>query len=434
MKIAVFGLGYVGCVSAACLADMGHSVIGVDVNPSKIEMIRQGKAPIIEDGLDEMLARVIAQGRLNVTTCAVEAVVQSEISMVCVGTPSRSNGSLDTGYIERVMQEIGEALAIHSEYHIVVSRSTLLPGIFQETILPLLETASGKKAGEAFGVCVNPEFLRESTAIKDFQAPPFTVIGELNKQSGDALAQVYSDLPAPIYRVEPEEAAMVKYASNTFHALKVGFANELGAMCNNLRIDSHRVMGVFSQDKNLNISAAYLRPGFAFGGSCLPKDVRALLYAAKHRDIDMPLISSILPSNDLHIQRAVDLLSTLNKKRVTLLGLSFKPGTDDLRESPLVRLAETLIGKGYHLSIYDEEVVLSSVFGRNREYIEHVLPHINELLRTNLSDLLDESEVLIVGKSFNKIEKFRSQLREDHIIVDLTRSENWFPAQHMYIV
>ena len=434
MRIAVFGLGYVGCVSAACLADMGHSVIGVDVNPSKIEMIRQGEPPIVEAGLDDLLRRVLAQGRLNVTTCAAEAVTQSEISMVCVGTPSRANGSLDTGYIDRVMAEIGRALAIHPEYHVVATRSTLLPGIVHEHILPLLETASGKKAGEGFGVCVNPEFLRESTAIQDFQSPPFTIIGELNKQSGDVLAQVYADLPAPIYRVEPEAAAMVKYASNAFHALKVCFANELGAICNDLHIDSHRVMGIFSQDKNLNISAAYLRPGFAFGGSCLPKDVRALLYAAKHRDVDMPLLSAILPSNDLHIQRAVDLLSTLNKRRVALLGLSFKPGTDDLRESPLVRLAETLIGKGYHLSIYDEEVVLSSVFGRNREYIERVLPHINELLRSDLSQMLDESEVLVVGKSFAKMEKIRSHLREDHIVVDLTRSENWFPSQHMSLV
>lgn len=434
MKIAIFGMGYVGCVSAACLASMGHFVTGVDVNQEKLDMIRHGRSPIVEEGLDELLVEVVKAGNLTVSSSPCDAIRECEVSMVCVGTPSRMNGSLDTQYLDRVIEQIGTALSALSTYHVVAIRSTLLPGVFQEQIIPLLESTSGKVAGKEFGVCINPEFLRESTAIKDFHAPPFTLIGEFDKRSGDTLAQVYTDLTASVYRVEPDAAAMVKYASNAYHAVKVAFANELGTMCKNLDIDSHKVMEIFRQDKNLNISSAYLRPGFAFGGSCLPKDVRALLYTAKHRDINMPLISSILASNDAHIQRAVEFLATLDKRRVTLLGLSFKPGTDDLRESPLVRLAETLIGKGYELSIYDEDVALSSVFGRNREYIEQVLPHINKLMRTDLEELINDSEVLIVGKRFERLGKIRSQLCPTQIVIDLVGVDNWFPAQRGSIV
>jgi GDP-mannose 6-dehydrogenase len=288
--------------------------------------------------------------------------------------------------------------------------------------------------GEEFGVCINPEFLRESTAIQDFQAPPFTLIGELDKRSGDTLAQVYTDLPAPTYRVQPDIASLVKYVSNTYHALKVVFANEIGAICKELDIDSQKVMNIFSQDKNLNISAAYLRPGFAFGGSCLPKDVRALLYTAKHRDVDIPLISSILPSNNLHIQRAVDQVTTLNKRNIALFGLSFKKGTDDLRDSPLVHLAEILIGKGYILRIYDEEVSLSKIFGNNNDYIEKTIPHIQDLMKTDVEDIVEKSEVLIVGKRFKDLERMRSKLRQDQVIIDLVNFDSWFPAQCRSII
>lgn len=434
MKVSVFGLGYVGCVSAVCLADMGHSVIGVDVNPEKLDMIQNGKSPIIEPGLGDLLARVVKEERLKVTDNPNDAIRESEVSMVCVGTPSCTNGSLDTTYLDRVMAQIGTALSALSTYHVVTIRSTMVPGMVQSHFIPLLESVSGKQAGEGFGVCINPEFLRESTAIRDFQSPPFTLIGELDKRSGDVLAQVYADLPVPIYRVEPDVASIVKYVSNTYHALKVVFANEIGAICKDLGIDSHNVMGIFSQDKHLNISAAYLRPGFAFGGSCLPKDVRALLYTAKHRDVDTPLISSILPSNNLHIQRAVDQINILNKRKIALLGLSFKQGTDDLRDSPLVHLAEILIGKGYILSIYDEEVSLSNIFGNNNDYIEKTIPHIKELMKDNLEEIVEESDVLIVGKRFKNLERIPSKLHKDKVIIDLINVGNWFPAQWISIV
>jgi GDP-mannose 6-dehydrogenase len=434
MRISVFGMGYVGCVSAACLANMGHSVIGVDVNVSKLDMIQNGKSPIVELGLNELLDRVVKEKLLKVTADSNEAIRESEVSMVCVGTPSCPNGSLDTKYLERVVTQIGAALAALATYHVVTLRSTLLPGMVQSHCIPLLESASKKKVGEEFGVCINPEFLRESTAIKDFQAPPFTLIGEIDKRSGDTLAQVYAGLPAPTYRVQPEVASLVKYVSNAYHALKVVFANEIGAVCKELDIDSQKVMHIFSQDKNLNISAAYLRPGFAFGGSCLPKDIRALLYAAKHRDIDIPLISSILPSNNLHIQRAVNQVTALNKRNVGLFGLSFKKGTDDLRDSPLVHLAEILIGKGYILRIYDEEVSLSKIFGNNNDYIEKTIPHIQDLMKTDIEDIVEKSEVLIVGKQFKGLEKIRSKLRQDQVIIDLINFDNWFPAQCRAIV
>ena len=434
MKISIFGMGYVGCVSAACLADMGFHVIGVDVNRTKLDMIRNGQSPIIEPGLDDLMSRAVKTGRLEVTDDARQAVLQSDVSLVCVGTPSRLNGSLDTLYLDRVIEQIGAALADTDAYHVVTIRSTLLPGVFHQRIIPLLESASRKKAGRDFGAAINPEFLRESSAIADFQKPPFTVIGELDRKSGDRLEAIYRHLPAPIYRVEPDAAAMVKYASNTFHALKVAFANEIGAICHELKIDSQKVMDIFMQDTHLNISRAYLRPGFAFGGSCLPKDIRALLYAAKHRDVHTPLLSAILPSNDEHIQRAVNQVLLLGKRKVALLGLSFKPGTDDLRESPLVRLAETLIGKGFQLSIFDEEVSLSNLFGRNREYIERVLPHIHDLMKTDLQAVVSNAEVLIIGKRFKQLESLPQWLCTDHSVIDLTGNGKWPPAETYNIV
>ncbi|MDQ7065557.1 MAG: nucleotide sugar dehydrogenase [candidate division KSB1 bacterium] len=434
MKISVFGLGYVGCVSAACLADMGHEVIGVDVNPKKLDMVRRGESPIIEPGLDELLKKVVDAGQLRVTEDAEAAVLDSDVSLICVGTPSRMNGSLDTHYMDRVMEQIGGALAKTDRFHVVTIRSTLLPGVMNEHIIPLLENTSGKKAGADFGLCINPEFLRESTAISDFRNPPFTVIGALDERSADIMEQVYADISAPVHKVDPNAASMVKYASNSFHALKVAFANEIGAICNDLGIDSQTVMHIFQQDRQLNISTAYLRPGFAFGGSCLPKDVRALLYTAKHRDVGTPLLSSILPSNDLHIQRAVDRIIAIGQRDVALIGLSFKSGTDDLRESPMVRLAETLIGKGYRLTIYDEEVSLSNLFGRNQEYIERVLPHIHELMNNDLETVASKNPVLIVGKQPKPPEKLKKLLKPEQIVLDLTGNGKWPPAQTIKIV
>jgi GDP-mannose 6-dehydrogenase len=434
MNIAVFGLGYVGCVSAACLAEMGHHVIGVELNPQKVNMIRRGESPITEPGLDACLAGVVRRGKLKTTTSAYEAVRASDVSIICVGTPGQLNGRLDTRSLERVMQEIGDALSSLPAYHVVAIRSTLLPGVLQERLIPLLEATSGRKAGRDFGVCVNPEFLREGTAIKDFQCPPFVLIGELNARDGGVLSQVYEGLSAPVYRVGPDAAALLKYICNAYHALKTSFANEVGTLCRQLNIDSHQVMDIFVRDSTLNISPAYLKPGFAFGGSCLPKDVRALLYAAKHLDVSMPVLEAVLPSNDLHIERVMDLVASLERRRVCLIGLSFKRGTDDLRESPLVRLAERLIGKGYPLTIYDSDVSLSNVFGRNREYIECTLPHVSQLLSTELTTLLSDAEVVIVGKRFPELVCMKDRLRAEQIVIDLNGSNDWSPAQWKSIV
>jgi GDP-mannose 6-dehydrogenase len=397
MKISVFGLGYVGCVSAACLAARGNEVVGVDVNPTKIDLIMRGHAPVVEERIGELTAEVVASGALRATTDVAEAIGATEISLVCVGTPSAPNGSLSTAYLERVAEEIGAALKETSHRHTVVFRSTMLPGTCLELLVPILEKSSGKTAGVDFGVAVNPEFLREGTSVSDFFAPPKTVIGELDPASGDAVAALYADLPGPVFRVPIPVAEITKYADNSFHALKVGFANELGSICAALGLDSHAVMDVFLADTKLNVSPAYLRPGFAFGGSCLPKDVRGLVHAAHRADVSVPILSHVLPSNEEHLRRAFELVARTGKRKVGLFGLSFKPGTDDLRESPLVELAERLLGKGYDLRIYDANVTMSRLLGANREFIEARLPHLGQLLSSSVEDVLDHAEVCLVG-------------------------------------
>lgn len=399
MKISVFGLGYVGCVSAACLAGRGHEVVGVDVNPVKIELVSSGKAPVVEERIGELTAQVVAEGKLRATTDVRQAIADSEVSLICVGTPSAPNGSLSTAFLERVAEEIGEALRNKTERHTVVFRSTMLPGTCLDLLVPILEKSSGRTAGVDFGVAVNPEFLREGSSVKDFFDPPKTVIGELDPASGDVVAALYEGLPGEVFRVAIPVAEMTKYADNSFHGLKIGFANELGAICRALGLDSHQVIDVFLADRKLNISPAYLRPGFAFGGSCLPKDLRGLVYAAHRADVAVPILSHVLPSNDEHLQRAFDLVARTGKRKIGLFGLSFKPGTDDLRESPLVELAERLLGKGYDLRIYDANVSLSRLMGANREYIEGRLPHLGQLLAGSIDEVVDHAEVCLVGSS-----------------------------------
>ncbi|WP_327088040.1 nucleotide sugar dehydrogenase [Nonomuraea sp. NBC_01738] len=394
MRISVFGLGYVGCVSAACLASMGHEVIGVDVNPDKVDLIARGLAPVVEERIGELTASVVASGRLRATTDAAAAVAASDVSLVCVGTPSAANGSLSTVYLERVAEEIGQAI---DGRHVVVFRSTMLPGTCADLLVPILERASGRTAGEGFGVAVNPEFLREGTSVRDFFEPPKTVIGESDPETGDLVAALYTGLPGAVFRVPIPVAEMTKYADNAFHAVKIGFANEIGAVAQALGIDSHDVMDIFLADTKLNVSPAYLRPGFAFGGSCLPKDLRGLVYAARRADVSVPLLSHVLPANEAHLQRAVDLVMGADKRRIGLFGLSFKPGTDDLRESPLVELAERLLGKGYDLRIYDSNVTLSRLMGANRAYVEQRLPHLADLLTDSADAVLDHAEVCVVG-------------------------------------
>ncbi|SCK36570.1 GDP-mannose 6-dehydrogenase [Streptomyces sp. AmelKG-E11A] len=398
MRISVFGLGYVGCVSAACLASMGHQVIGVDVNQVKVDLVNDGKAPVVEERIGELIAGVVRTGALRATRDVREAIMESEVSLVCVGTPSEPNGSLCTTYLERVTEQIGAVLAERAGgRHTVVFRSTMLPGTCLNLLVPILEKSVSGTAGVDFGVAVNPEFLREGTSVRDFFDPPKTVIGELDPASGDAVQALYDGLPGEVFRVPLPTAEAIKYADNAFHGLKVGFANELGAVYQALGVDSHQVMDVFLADRKLNISPAYLRPGFAFGGSCLPKDLRSLIHAAQRADVSVPILAHVLPSNSAHLQRAVEMVERTGKRRVGLFGLSFKPGTDDLRESPLVELAERLFGKGYDLRIHDANVSLSRLLGANREYIETRLPHLAQLLADSVDEVLDHAEVCLVG-------------------------------------
>lgn len=399
MKISVFGLGYVGCVSAACLASRGNTVVGVDVNPTKIELIMGGHAPVVEERIGELTAEVVADGSLTATTDVAEAIRDTEVSLVCVGTPSAPNGSLSTEFLERVAEQIGEALAERNTRHTVVFRSTMLPGTCLNLLVPILEKSSGKTAGVDFGVAVNPEFLREGSSVRDFFDPPKTVIGEFDAASGETVAALYDGLPGQVFRVPVPVAEITKYADNSFHALKIGFANEVGSICAALGLDSHQVMDVFVADRKLNISPAYLRPGFAFGGSCLPKDVRGLVHAAHRADVSVPILAHVLPSNEAHLKRAFDLVVRTGKRKVGLFGLSFKPGTDDLRESPMVELAERLLGKGYDLKIYDANVTLSRLLGANREYIEQRLPHLGQLLAGSVEEVLDHAEVCLVAST-----------------------------------
>jgi GDP-mannose 6-dehydrogenase len=364
-----------------------------------VDLITGGHAPVVEERIGELTEEVVAGGKLTATTDVANAVDNTDISLVCVGTPSAPNGSLSTEYLERVAEQIGESIANRTSRHTVVFRSTMLPGTCLNLLVPILEKASGKTAGVDFGVAVNPEFLREGSSVRDFFDPPKTVIGELDERSGDVVAELYAGLPGEVFRVPIPVAEITKYADNSFHALKIGFANELGAICGALGLDSHRVMDVFLADRKLNISPAYLKPGFAFGGSCLPKDLRGLVHAANRADVRVPILSHVLPSNEEHLKRAFDLVVRTGKRKVGLFGLSFKPGTDDLRESPMVELAERLLGKGYDLRIYDANVSLSRLLGANREYIEQRLPHLGQLLAGSVAEVLDHAEVCLLAST-----------------------------------
>ena len=421
MKLSVFGLGYVGCVSAACFADAGNEVIGVDVNPTKVEIINSGKSPIIEDGINELMAKVVKSGRLSATIDSERAVMDSDLSLICVGTPSNQNGSLHLRHVEQVCREIGSVLKRKEKRHIVVVRSTMLPGTIENTVVPALEETSGKKAVKDFGICINPEFLREGSSLKDFHAPPFTLIGADDEETTAAVSGLYANINAPVFVTSLKTAEMVKYVCNCFHALKVSFANEIGNICKALQIDSHEVMDVFCQDTKLNLSPYYLKPGFAFGGSCLPKDLRAINYKAKELDVEVPILSAILPSNRLQIERAVEMVMSSGKKRVGVLGFSFKAGTDDLRESPMVTLIETLIGKGFELALYDRHVSLAKLVGANKEYIEREIPHISKLMRSTVDGVLNDSDVVIIGNQAEEFLSVAERLRSDQQLIDLVR-------------
>jgi GDP-mannose 6-dehydrogenase len=421
MKISVLGLGYVGAVSAGCLARDGHEVIGVDPERTKVDLINAGKSPIIEQDIGRIVAEQVAAGRLRATTELADAVRHTDMALVCVGTPSQPNGGIDLRYVRRVCEQIGRTLAAHHGAPVIVMRSTMLPGTMREIVLPTLEKFSGKRAGEEFGVCINPEFLREGTAVHDYYHPPKTVIGEVNRASGDLLAAVYASMPGPTIRTDIETAEMVKYADNAWHALKVGFANEVGNLCKALEVDAHQVMEIFCQDQKLNLSPYYLKPGFAFGGSCLPKDVRALLYKAKTLDLSLPILSSILPSNQLQIERGVQAVLDKGNRRVGILGFSFKAGTDDLRESPMVELTERLIGKGYDLRVYDRNVHLAALHGANRDYILNKIPHISRLMVPTIGEVLSHAQTIVIGNASPEFAEVPRRIGDGQTVIDFVR-------------
>ena len=420
-NISVFGMGYVGIVLSACLADNGHNVIGVEINPAKVKMINEGYSPIIEEGISELVKAVVDKEKLNCVQDSQTAVHASDVSFVCVGTPSRPNGSINLAYLQRVSREIGAALATKSEYHLVVVRSTILPGTMEEMVIPLLEDASGKQAGRDFGVCFNPEFLREGSSIKDFYDPPYTIIGCTDKKAAKMLGELFSMLQAPLYEVPMKVAEMVKYANNTFHAVKVIFANEIGNISKQQGVDSHIVMDLVCKDTKLNLSPYYMKSGFAFGGSCLPKDLRAILYHSRRLDLHLPMLESILPSNEKQVDIAYNMIARIGTRKVGVLGFSFKEGTDDLRESPMVELIEQLIGKGFQIKVHDRFVSLANLQGANRAYIESTIPHISSLMVESVDEVLEDCDVVVIGNKSPEYKDVFEKLRDDQIMIDLVR-------------
>lgn len=426
MRVIIWGLGYVGTVVAACLAQSGHDVIGVELNEEKVRTFNSGRSPLKEPDLDELIGQGIAAGRLRAVTDGELYVAEADASLICVGTPSMADGSPMLDYIEQVAKQIGQGLRNSQKYQVVVLRSTVFPGISRDFLLPLLEHYSFKSAGEDFGLVVNPEFLRETEAILDFYAPPYTVIGELDARSGDAIASLYADVKAPLYRVALEEAELVKVVNNAFHALKVGFSNEIGRVCDRLGIDSHIVMQLVCADTKLNISPVYLKPGFAFGGSCLPKDLRSLTFNARRLGVELPILDAVIPSNNLQIEAARVKVHETNARHVGILGLSFKAGTDDLRESPVISLIRELWQDGLEISVYDPDVNLDVLLGSNLEYLKRQLPQINLILRNDIEDVLAESQTLVISQKRREFTAALQRLNRDIAVLDLVR----LSAQH----
>jgi len=432
MNISVFGLGYVGAVSCGCLAKEGHRVIGVDVNQKKVDLINNKTAPILEKDLDTLIRVAVEKGLLQATTDTLSAIEGSELSIICVGTPSMINGNINLSYIFNVCEEIGNALKNKKSFHSVVIRSTVSPGTLQNCV-QIIEDISGKTHNKDFGLANNPEFLREGAAIHDYFNPPYIIIGSHCEQSVRQLKEMYSTIDCPVYVLKPEESEMIKYANNNFHALKITFANEIGNICKSLGIDSHVVMDIVAKDTKLNLSPYYLKPGFAFGGSCLPKDVRGLIYNARMRDIKTPMLSSLLESNDCQVQHGMNLVLQTGKKKIGVLGIAFKPGTDDLRESPLISLIEQLIGKGFELALYDSNVILSNLTGKNKEYISAHLPHVSKLLKQSIAEVLSTSEVLVIGTKDAEFANIFEKVSPSQVIIDLVRLDKSRTTKENYV-
>jgi GDP-mannose 6-dehydrogenase len=432
MNISVFGLGYVGVVSCACFSRDKHNVIGVDVERTKVDLINSGKATIIEKGLEEEIQKSVSLGLLNATQDYKDAVLNSDVSFICVGTPSLPNGAINLAYIFGVVKQIAEVLKTKDSYHTIVIRSTVKVGTLK-ACKEIIEDISGKKHNVDFGVVSNPEFLREGTAMYDFVNPPYTIIGTESEKSKGIMQSLYQTIEAPIYFIKPEEAEMIKYTNNNFHAMKITFANEIGNICKENGVDGHVVMDIVAKDTKLNLSPYYLKPGFAFGGSCLPKDVRGLTQIAKSLDLKTPLLSSLLKSNFYQVERGLDLIYNTQKKKIGFLGFAFKSGTDDLRESPVVEVIETLIGKGYQLNVYDSNVHLSSLLGKNKEYINSHIPHIYKLLKEDVNEVIENSEVLVIGNNAKEFSKIIDTIPSNKIIIDLVRVDEKLTSKDNYI-
>ena len=420
MRLSIFGLGYVGTVSACCFARSGHTVIGVDSNPLKVEAINRRESPIVEPMLADVLKTVVEEKRFRATGDPVEAVMQTEMSLICVGTPSNVNRSANLTYLRNVSKEIASVLKMKPGYHAIVVRSTVFPGTMEQ-VISIVESDSGKKVGRDFGVAFNPEFLREGSSIADFENPPFTIVGASDERMVDMLRTLYAGISVPFHSIGIREAEFMKYACNSFHAVKITFANEIGAICKRLGIDSHTVMKIFCEDTRLNISSYYLKPGFAFGGSCLPKDIRAIIYEAQRLDLQSPLLESLLVSNEIQIERVIEWVLELKRKKIGILGLSFKNDTDDLRGSPVVKVVETLLGKGYTVAIYDPNVNLSRLLGSNKQFIEQEIPHLARNMKENLQDVIDEAEIILIANRNAEYASALKAIRSDQIVLDLVR-------------
>jgi GDP-mannose 6-dehydrogenase len=420
-SISVLGLGYVGAVSLACLARDGHEVYGVDIDSAKLELVREGRSPIIEEGMQDLMRAVVNGGGVTVTASLREAILATDVSFICVGTPPRPNGNQDLSALLRLAEEIGKVLPEKETRHLIVVRSTVKPGTVDEVIKPLIEATSGLKAGTGFSICFQPEFLREGTSINDYDNPPFTIIGADDDYAMEELRSIFSNLPCEMIHTSIRTAEMLKYACNAFHAVKVTFANEIGRLCQSVDVDPLEVMKLVCMDRQLNISPAYLRPGFAFGGSCLPKDLKALLYLAKTNDIELPMLANVLPSNRNHVDHAIAQVLATGKRRIGVVGLSFKAGTDDLRESPLVAMVEHFLGKGLEISIYDPAVNIARLIGANRRFIQESIPHISSLMTMDIEALVDRSEVLVVAMKSPEVVAAVARARHDQYVLDLTQ-------------
>jgi GDP-mannose 6-dehydrogenase len=419
MRIAVFGLGYVGCVTGACLAQMGHEVCGVDISPAKVHMINQGHAPLKERGVERLVSQMVRSGKFRATLDPAEAIEPAEISLVCVGTPSGKGGSADLDYVLRAVSEIGAALRRHQGFHTMAVRSTMPPGTMEQFVIPVLEQSARQKTGARLHVCFHPEFLREGSSIEDFFNPPHTIIGIPHPGGASQIVKLWRPIKAPLYLTSFKVAEMLKYADNAFHALKVSFANEVGAISKTLGIDGREVMGIFAEDRKLNLSPLYLIPGFAFGGPCLPKDLRALEKIAEDGGIETPLVSSILKSNLRHLIRARDLILSTGKRRLGVLGLVFKSDTDDLRESPACQLVRELVNARKQVRVYDPQVNLERLIGANRAYVEDELPELPSLLAHSLDEVLAASEVIVISGTHPEFATAVRRLRKNQMAIDL---------------